>query len=242
MMSDTAKIHGAIAKVMADLGAIGKDRQNKEQGFMFRGIDQVYNALHPLMAKHKVFTVPRVVDVYARADRPTRSGGIITYTLLKMEYDFVSGEDGSKITVGPMLAEGADTGDKSSNKAMAIGHKYALFQLFLIPTEEGAADDPDLTIPEPVQAAPPPVKKVTPKPAPVVDDKLSTEITTEAEADNISAMIISLVENAKTKGGLQDLWKKNLGVIDYLDHKYHAQFERVKAAFTKVKQQMEKGS
>lgn len=34
-----------------------------------------------------------------------------------------------------------DSGDKASNKAMAIAYKYALFQVFCIPTEE--MTDPD---------------------------------------------------------------------------------------------------
>ena len=39
------------------------------------------------------------------------------------------------------LGEGMDSGDKASNKAMAIAYKYALFQVFCIPTEE--MTDPD---------------------------------------------------------------------------------------------------
>jgi hypothetical protein len=142
-------IYGDLAKVMQELSAIGKDRKNEKQGFMFRGIDQVYNALHPLMAKYGIFTVPKVLEVVSRENRPTRSGGISTYTLLRVQYAFVSGKDGSHITVGPVIGEAMDSGDKGCNKCLAIAHKYALFQLFMIPTEDSV--DPDFQTHETVQ-------------------------------------------------------------------------------------------
>jgi hypothetical protein len=80
-----------------------------------------------------------------REERATRSGGISIYTIIKVEYDFVSGVDGSFITAGPLMGEAMDSGDKGCNKCEAVAHKYALFQTFCIPTEESAADDPDLT-------------------------------------------------------------------------------------------------
>ena len=45
-----------------------------------------------------------------------------------------------------------DSGDKATNKAMAIAFKYACFQVFCIPTEE--MKDPDGETPEPVAPAP----------------------------------------------------------------------------------------
>ena len=40
-----------------------------------------------------------------------------------------------------MIGEGMDSGDKASNKALAVAFKYACFQVFCIPTEE--MKDPD---------------------------------------------------------------------------------------------------
>ena len=48
-------IHQAMAAILAEIPSIGKDNRNKDQGFQYRGIDDVYNALHPLLARHKVF-------------------------------------------------------------------------------------------------------------------------------------------------------------------------------------------
>ncbi len=129
-MSD--KIHEAMTAILADVGAIGKDSRNQQQGFNFRGIDDAYNSLHGLMAKHKVYTVPRVTNM-ERMERTTKNGGTLLYSLLTVEYDFIC-DDGSRVTVGPVIGEGMDSGDKASNKALAVAHKYALFQTFMIPT------------------------------------------------------------------------------------------------------------
>ncbi len=40
-------IYKKMSDVMKDVGAIGKDQKNTQQGFKFRGIDQFVNALYP---------------------------------------------------------------------------------------------------------------------------------------------------------------------------------------------------
>jgi hypothetical protein len=62
-----------------------------------------------------------------------------------MEYDFFA-EDGSKVTIGPIPAEGLDSGDKATNKALSAALKYALIQTFSVPTEDMA--EADLESPE----------------------------------------------------------------------------------------------
>ena len=128
------KIYPAIMKVMEEIGYIGKTRKNPQQGYNFRGIDDVLNNLQPALIKAKVFVVPRMVDVH-REEKPTKQGGILNYTTVKCEYDFCSAEDGSKITAST-YGEGMDTSDKSTNKAMSAALKYAIIQTFAIPTEE----------------------------------------------------------------------------------------------------------
>jgi len=129
------KVYKAIAAVVGEMSKIGisKDSTNSSQGYKFRGIDAVYGALSPLLAKHGLCVLPRVLDRTV-TEQPTRSGGVMFYTVLKVEFDFVAAEDGSKHTVCT-IGEAMDTGDKSSNKAMSAAYKYACFQAFCIPTE-----------------------------------------------------------------------------------------------------------
>lgn len=139
------KIYKAIPAIMAEIGHIGKDKKNQQQGFMFRGIDQVMNTLKPLLAKNGVFVVPEILDT-KREERQTKSGGTLIYTMHKIEYHFIA-DDGSQVCA-IVMGEGMDSADKSSNKAMAVAFKYACFQVFCIPTEEMVKDDPDGYVPE----------------------------------------------------------------------------------------------
>ena len=138
------KIYAAIAGVMADVGHVAKDKVNKQQGFKFRSIDDVYNALHPALAKNKVFIVPRVLE-QKREEVLTKNGGKMVLVICKIKFTFYA-EDGSFIET-VIIGEGLDTGDNATNKAMAIAYKYACFQVFCIPTEE-LMDDPDGERPE----------------------------------------------------------------------------------------------
>lgn len=131
----TTKVYEAIAGVMADLAKTGisKDSTNSQQNFKFRGIDAVYNALATKLAVHKLCILPRVLSREV-TEKQTRSGGALFYTVLDVEFDFVSAEDGSKHTVRT-IGEAMDSGDKSTNKAMSAAYKYACIQAFCIPTE-----------------------------------------------------------------------------------------------------------
>ena len=134
-------IYESIAAIMQEIPAVGKEKRNKEQGFMYRGIDDVMNALQPLLSKHKVFVVPEVLE-QTREERAAKSGRNMLYSILKIKFTLYA-EDGSSVSA-VVIGEGMDTADKASNKAMAVGMKYALFQVFCIPTEEMVDPDGDM--------------------------------------------------------------------------------------------------
>lgn len=137
-MSDKKNIYESICAVMTDIGAVGKTSKNAQQGFMFRGIDAVMNALSPALIKNKVFVVPEILE-QTREERQTSKGGLLIYSICKIKFTFYA-EDGSSLSA-TVIGEGMDSGDKATNKAMSIAFKYACFQVFCIPTEEMA--DPD---------------------------------------------------------------------------------------------------
>lgn len=149
------KIYKAIAGVMKDVGAVGKDSKNPQQGYKYRGIDAVMNALQPAMVKHGIFAAPAVI-ASEREERQTQRGSLLIYSMLTVKYTFYA-EDGSFVET-TVVGEGMDSGDKSSNKAMSAAFKYACFQTFCIPTEEMI--DSEVDSPEP---APKPKKKAEPK-------------------------------------------------------------------------------
>ena len=161
-MSD---IYQAITDIMSEGYAITKDKHNQKQGYVYRGIDDVMNTFQPLLAKHHVFVVPEVLE-RERQERVTykdgKQSGTLLYSILTMRYTFYA-EDGSSVSA-VVIGEGMDSGDKASNKAMSVAMKYAMFQVFCIPTEE--MQDPDAETPEPSK---PKAEQPAPKPVHCAD-------------------------------------------------------------------------
>lgn len=136
-------IYSAVCGVMEDIGAVGKSDYNRTQGFKYRGIDAVMNALNPAMIKHKIFCTPEVLE-QSREERTTSKGSSLIYSVCRMRYRFYT-TDGSFVEA-VVVGEGMDSGDKATNKAMSVAFKYACFQTFCIPTEN-LLDDPDKETP-----------------------------------------------------------------------------------------------
>lgn len=131
----TKHVYEAIAAVMADLAkdGIGKSRINEHDRYRFRGIDDVYNALAPALAKHRLVVLPRVLSRES-VERSSANGRALFYVTVQVAFDFVSAVDGSVHTV-MTYGEAMDRADKATNKAMSAAYKYAAMQAFCIPTE-----------------------------------------------------------------------------------------------------------
>ena len=194
-----AKIYKSIAGVMKDVGAVGKDSKNPQQGYKYRGIDAVMNALQPAMVKHGIFAAPTVISS-EREERQTRNGGLLIYTMLTVKYSFFA-EDGSSVET-TVVGEGMDSSDKSSNKAMSAAFKYACFQTFCIPTEEmidSETESPE-PLPKPKKNAEP--KKLTTAHAKEIKDALAeTDSNVDAflsifQAESVDEMYESQYEKA----------------------------------------------
>lgn len=145
-------VYGCIAAVMGDIGreGIGKNRKNQGQGFNFRGIDDVYNGLNQLLAKHGLVVIPRMTERDLQ-ERTTAKGGIMFYVTVTAEFDLVAAADGSMHTARA-YGEAMDSADKATNKAMSAAFKYMAFQVFCIPVE--GQDDADAHSPEPLRPQP----------------------------------------------------------------------------------------
>jgi hypothetical protein len=129
------EVYKAIATVTRALGKAGisKDRKNVQQGYSFRGIDDIYNALSTELATANLCIIPRVIEREV-VERQNKNGGALFYVTIRAEYDIVSAIDGSSHTASA-YGEAMDSGDKATNKAMSAAYKYMAMQLFCIPTE-----------------------------------------------------------------------------------------------------------
>lgn len=134
-MNSTPKVYEAIAKVTAAMAqeGIAKGRKNAQQGYRFRGIDDAYNALSPVLAANKLCIIPNV-ESREVSERRTEKGGTLFYAIVRARFDIVSAEDGSRHEAAT-YGEAMDSGDKATNKAMSAAYKYMAMQLFCIPTE-----------------------------------------------------------------------------------------------------------
>ncbi len=145
-MSDQQQVphvYTAIAAVAGDLATegVGKNRKNTQQGYNFRGIDDIYGALAPLLRRHQLVIFPRVMTTRTE-ERTSKSGGALFFTFVEVEFDFVSAKDGSKHTA-KTVGEAMDSADKASNKAQSSAYKYVAFQVFCIPVEGCGVDSED---------------------------------------------------------------------------------------------------
>lgn len=135
-------IYQKMANIMKKVSAISKGRTS-QQGYKFRGIDEVMNGLHDIFAEEEVFILPWVKE-FTTELRQTKNGGIQTYVRATVTHRYIT-VDGSfveTVTVG----EAMDSSDKSMSKAISIALKYSLLQMLLIPTDE--PKDPDEFKPE----------------------------------------------------------------------------------------------
>lgn len=159
-------VYRAIAACSAAISkdGISKNRKNAQQGYSFRGIDDVYNALSGLLSSNGLVILPRVLEREC-VERQTRKGDPLFYVVIKVEFDLVATEDGSRHVV-TTYGEAMDSADKATNKAMSAAYKYMAILMFCIPTE-GEDNDADAVTPDlaPVKRpAPAPARPATAKP------------------------------------------------------------------------------
>lgn len=151
----TQQIYGLMAKVMAEVGPIAKNRTNTFQRYQFRGIDDIYDAFQGVLSANGLLCIPYVVST-ERHERPGKDGGMLMFTFLTVDYIFYA-PDGSSLTART-VGEAMDSSDKSANKAMSAAQKYAFIQTFIVPTA-GAKDSED---DHPVPASKPTINNFKP--------------------------------------------------------------------------------
>jgi hypothetical protein len=128
----------AMSAIMKEVGAIAKKDKNQAQGFNFRGIDSVVNAVSPALQKYGVIVVPSVEDYEYATVEIGRNRTAMGHVKVKVTYTFIGANgDSIKATV---VGEAMDAGDKATAKAMSVAFRTALLQALSLPTDE---PDPD---------------------------------------------------------------------------------------------------
>jgi hypothetical protein len=134
------QVYRAITAISAELsgGGIAKRHRNERDDYRYRSIDDVLNRLSPLLAKHKLCVLPRVLE-RTSADRVGDGELLLVGVTLRIAFDLISSADGSSHTV-EAFGEALDHSDKATAKAMSSAYKHAMLQVFCVPVAQVDAD------------------------------------------------------------------------------------------------------
>ena len=135
---DKLSVQAALNAVMRDVQVVRKDQRNKEQGFNFRGVDDVINAVGPKLREHRVIIAPVKSRVVSTERYKTAKGTEMQGVVVRMDYS-ITGPDGDWLAASA-LGQSSDAGDKAIAKAQSVAYRVMLLQLLCIPTDE---PDPD---------------------------------------------------------------------------------------------------
>lgn len=193
------KIYEALCNVMTEIEAVTKNKTNPQQNYKYRSIDDVYNMIQPILGKHKIFILPKVLEIQ-EDEKPSKSGGVLYYITLTMEYSFYT-SDGSYLTT-QAIGKAMDAGDKALDKAKSSAMKYLLLQMFVIPTEE----DKD-------------IEKDNPEPKATKQKQESTPLNYEA--------FINRMNEIKNKFELENWGKKHKAEIEALPTEQQAELRKL---------------
>jgi hypothetical protein len=137
-----------IAQAFLSREGIEKGRENTQQNFNFRGIDDVLNTLSTALVQAKLCIIPtleRFTLTHFSVEK-TRGGSSYTQTTyvceLELAYTITSLVDGSSL-VARVPAMAFDQSDKAANKALSAAYKYMAIQSFCIPIEGLPDQDSD---------------------------------------------------------------------------------------------------
>lgn len=136
-MTTLPNVFEAFTKVMADIRSIEKGDQNTQQGFKFRGIDAVMQAVGPVLRTHGVFIIPTGQELRSETYQ-TRNGASMRNVTVTVQYR-VYGPAGDYFD-GVSFGEAADAGDKAVTKAQSVAYRTFLLQALTVPTGDA---DPD---------------------------------------------------------------------------------------------------
>lgn len=215
-----------VAKAMSHDG-IAKGKQNSQQGYAFRGIDDFFNALSAVLSGADLCIVPRMVS-RTQDERTTKNGGVLFYVTVEAQFDFISARDGSMHTA-VMYGEAMDSGDKATNKAMSAAYKYCAMQTFCIPTE--GMDDADSTthVPVPKQQAAPFPQTAPDQPAWGEAPK-AKPISTRPVPEELSRVFSAMGDDKRHFQTAREAYRDKLEVAGGA-----SEYMRLTAAFDKIK-------
>lgn len=134
----TLDIYQRISLVMEEVGAVKKERKNTQHNFNFRGVDDVVNAVSPILRKYGIVVIPQILEEMHEQVATGSNRTMMGWVRLKVRYRLAISKDDFIETDIP--SEAFDTGDKATAKAMSVAYRTMFLQVLCLPTDE---PDPD---------------------------------------------------------------------------------------------------
>jgi len=141
-MTDTTipRVLAAINSVQRAVSEVGiaKARKNTDQNFLYRGIDDVYNVVGPILANAGLLILPQGLQ---RTERTytTSTGKTGVHATVQGHYRWQHVE-GGYVDV-EAFGEAQDFQARAHQKAMSTAYKNMLFSVLCIPLDGADADD-----------------------------------------------------------------------------------------------------
>jgi hypothetical protein len=136
----------AITTAFAKDG-IAKTHTNLKDQYQYRSIDDLLGRLGPLLARHRLCILPKVLERTATEQRGD-GDALLSAVMVRVAYQLVSCRDGSTHCI-EAVGEALDPGDKATAKALSSAYKSAMLQAFCVPVAgaDGDASSHRLKVP-----------------------------------------------------------------------------------------------
>ncbi len=143
-----------MAAITAELKTVAKNVELAAGGGKYKAVSErdILDAVKPIEEKYRVYSYPcdrEILESELLQSENTYNGKTNTkttfFTRIKTTYKFVNIDQPDESITMVTFAEGIDTQDKGSGKAMTYADKYALMKAYKIST----GDDPDYNASEP---------------------------------------------------------------------------------------------
>lgn len=164
------------------VGAVGKSERNSAQGFNFRGIDTVVNAVGPVFNELGIINTPEVIEHVYDTVEIGKGRTPMGHVTMVVKYTFYA-PDGSSVAA-QVASEAMDSGDKAVTKAMSVAWRTALIQVLNLPTDE---PDPDSVSYDRNDAGQQSAPRPEWRPAQDAPQDLVTDIVNAATLDDVRA-------------------------------------------------------
>lgn len=143
----------ALARITAEMPAIGKTQTGKGLNYKFRSVEQVTGHAAQLFAKYGVVIVPFGEEI-EYTEVATAKGGSMTEARTKFSWHIYGPGGLEDVIFATTFGQARDSSDKSANKAHTAAYKYLLMTLLCIsddkedPDYERPGDEGDLEVDE----------------------------------------------------------------------------------------------